>query len=154
MQLDASVMPSKSDDGIIFNASPKPTLGVEVELQIIDPSTGAAVNRAQDVFKALNNDFFYKTELFQSIVEITTDVCTDVADVEKDLGGKLKKMQKALCATCASENCTDSNDEIPATQGTLPRVCKCEVHCPESRNEIAAMQEVDNRIVVSTNNWA
>lgn len=96
MQLDSSTMPSKSDEGIIFNASPKPTLGVEVELQIIDPKTGAAVNRAQDVFKALNNDFFYKTELFQSIVEITTDVCADVAEVERDLGGKLKKMRDAL----------------------------------------------------------
>ena len=96
MTLDTNILPTKSSDGIIFNASPKPTLGVEVELQIIDPSTGAAVNKAQEVFAAVDNDFFFKTELFQSIVEITTDVCADVAEVERDLGGKLKKAKAAL----------------------------------------------------------
>jgi carboxylate-amine ligase len=96
MTLDTNIMPSKSSDGIIFNSSPKPTLGVEVELQIIDPKTGAAVNRAQDVFKAVDHDFFFKTELFQSIFEITTDICADVAEVERDLGGKLKQAKVAL----------------------------------------------------------
>ena len=96
MTLDSNTLPNKSHEGIIFNASPKPTLGVEVELQIIDPTTGAAVNKAQEVFAAVDNDFFFKTELFQSIVEITTDVCADVAEVERDLGGKLKKAKAAL----------------------------------------------------------
>ena len=91
--------------GLFSIPPPIPPLGVEVELQIIDPTTGAAVNRAQDVFKALNNDFFYKTELFQSIVEITTDVCADMAEVEKDLGGKLKNAKGpqwpgAVCDWC------------------------------------------------------
>ena len=36
---------------------------------------------------------------------------------------KLKEVQKALCAVCASESCKDSEDEISAMWGTLPGLC-------------------------------
>jgi glutamate---cysteine ligase / carboxylate-amine ligase len=70
---------------IYFNNSEKPTIGVEVELLILDKDTmelhpGAPL--ILDVFKDSAN---VKQELLNSIVEINTNICNDVQEVRKDL---------------------------------------------------------------------
>ena len=76
---------SMEKERIYFNNSEKPTIGVEVELLIIDKDTlklhpGAPV--ILNIFKDSEN---VKQELLNSIVEINTNVCNDVQEVRKDL---------------------------------------------------------------------
>ena len=61
------------------------TIGVEEEYQLVDQDTGALRSRASDV---LSTDWAdeIKGELHETTVEIGTQVCADMAAVEKDLG--------------------------------------------------------------------
>jgi carboxylate-amine ligase len=81
---------------IIFEGSPNPTLGVEVELQLIDPETRQLVNRAPELLEAFGDPIHCKPELLQCMIELNTDVCTDVAHVRRDLGARLKALQVTL----------------------------------------------------------
>ena len=72
-----------------FNSSPKPTIGVELELFTVNNDNYALINGAPKILKHFNDNFFFKEELLQCIVEITTDVCDNVKDVYKDLRPKL-----------------------------------------------------------------
>ena len=69
---------------IYYNNSDKPTIGVEVELLILDKETMQLYPGAPlilDVFKDSDN---VKQELLNSIVEINTNVCNDAQEVRKD----------------------------------------------------------------------
>lgn len=79
-----------------FNANQEPTLGIELELGIVDGDTMDLANRATDVLDRLPEDVkpFAKPELMQSCVEVITDVCRTVDDAEKDLRHKLMAVEK------------------------------------------------------------
>jgi carboxylate-amine ligase len=79
-----------------FNGSPKPTLGVELELQIIDPTTKNLVSGAQEIIDKCSGDSHLKPELIQSTIELNTDVCADITEVRKDLTGRMKLLYR-LC---------------------------------------------------------
>ncbi len=74
-----------------FNASPEPTVGVEIELQLIDAETLALRNAIGGFLERVPEKWspFFKPEFMQSYCEINTDVCETVGDVERDLVGKL-----------------------------------------------------------------
>ncbi len=74
---------------IKFNGSPKPTLGVELELFTVDKETYGLTNGAPEILNHFKNNTFFKEELLQCIVEVTTDVCDNVDDVYNDLRPKL-----------------------------------------------------------------
>ena len=74
---------------IKFNGSPAPTLGVEVELFTIDKNTFKLCNGAPNILKNFKDNFFFKEELLQCIVEITTDVCNNVDEIVSDLRPKI-----------------------------------------------------------------
>jgi len=74
---------------IKFNGSPKPTLGVELELFTLDKDSLALTNGAPLILDHFKNNFFFKQELLQCIVEITTDVCNNIDEVYNDLRPKL-----------------------------------------------------------------
>ena len=74
---------------IKFNGSPNPTLGVELELFTLDKNTLALTNGAPKILNHFKDNFFFKQELLQSIIEITTDVCDNVDQVYDDLRPKL-----------------------------------------------------------------
>ena len=74
---------------IKFNGSPKPTVGVEVELFTIDKDHLGLTNGAPKILKHFKENNFFKEELLQCIIEITTDVCDNVDDVYNDLRPKL-----------------------------------------------------------------
>jgi len=81
---------------IEFNPSPRPTLGVEVELQILDTERYALTNgfdRLQAHF-AESDEAHFKRELIQSCVEMNTVVCDDVAHAERDLTARLSALVK------------------------------------------------------------
>jgi carboxylate-amine ligase len=72
---------------LIFNKSPAPTIGVELEIQILDAETLSMRSLSHEVLKmvppSLNERI--KPEFIQSMIEINTGICTTIADVKRDL---------------------------------------------------------------------
>ncbi|MFQ5604753.1 MAG: glutamate--cysteine ligase [bacterium] len=77
-----------------FNGSPNPTVGVELELQIIDPETKNLVSGAQQIMDKANGDSHIKPELIQSTIELNTDVCSNISAVRTDLTERLQGLFK------------------------------------------------------------
>jgi carboxylate-amine ligase len=86
---------------IPFHASPGASLGVEVELSVIDRETRELSNAASQLFEILGDghpDQVHpkaKHELFECTVEIITDVCTTVAEARTDLDATLAEVRAA-----------------------------------------------------------
>ncbi|NIR51436.1 glutamate--cysteine ligase [candidate division KSB1 bacterium] len=77
---------------ITFNGSPNPTLGVEVELQVLDPETKNLVSGAQEILAKTDGDHHVKPELIQSTIELNTDVCSNIMAVRTDLTERLNHL--------------------------------------------------------------
>ena len=82
-----------------FNSSPGSTLGVEVELQLVNQETRALTSAAAEIINSFGEVDWLKKELLQSTIEINSDVCADIAEAEADLGGKLEQVRR-----CAREH--------------------------------------------------
>jgi carboxylate-amine ligase len=84
---------------ISFNASPCTSLGVEVELGIVDLETGELVSAASEMLAELGASHASgvhpkaKHELFECTIEIITDVCTTAAEARRDLEVTLAELQ-------------------------------------------------------------
>lgn len=61
------------------------TLGVEIELQLIDPAALSLAAKSEELLKAGVKIKKLKPEIYQNMVEINTGICTDVHVVESDL---------------------------------------------------------------------
>jgi carboxylate-amine ligase len=74
---------------IAFNASDGPTLGVEVELEVVDGSTRQLASAATELLTELTGGSGEhpkaKHELFECTVEIITGICTTVDEARRDL---------------------------------------------------------------------
>ena len=77
---------------IPFNGSPRPTLGVELELQLIDPRTMNLTSASPQIFERLGESDRIKQELTQSTVEVITGVCDNVREVRADLTASMRKL--------------------------------------------------------------
>ena len=95
---------------IHFNGSPKPTVGVEVELQIIDPETKNLVSGAPRILERVKDIDHVKSELIESTVELNTDVCADIDGVRRELTDRFRSLLSL---------CDDLGYELAAT-GTHP----------------------------------
>jgi carboxylate-amine ligase len=80
-----------------FAKSDGPTLGVELELNLVDARTMALRSGALPLLESLPPELEHsvKPELFQCYVEINTAVCRDVEAVEHDLAGKILVLERA-----------------------------------------------------------
>ena len=74
---------------IKFNGSTSPTLGVELELFTVDKDSLSLVDGAPKILNHFKDNFFFKEELLQCIIEITTDVCKNIDEVYNDLRPKI-----------------------------------------------------------------
>ena len=81
---------------IAFNGSPGPSLGVEVELQLLDPETRNLVSGASRIIEHEAGDAHIKPELIESTIELNTAVCRDVAAVRRDLEQRIGRLL-AVC---------------------------------------------------------
>lgn len=83
---------------LTFTRNDEPTLGVEIELQMVDAETMALANRIFDVLKLLPEDLqaAVKPELMQSYLEINTGVCHTVSEAGEDLKGKLRIVEGVM----------------------------------------------------------
>ena len=63
-----------------YHSSPNPTIGVEIELQLIDNNTQDLKNISPEILADIDKNFSnrIKYELFESMIEINTDVCNTV----------------------------------------------------------------------------
>ncbi len=74
-----------------FATNERPTVGVELELNLVDSHTMALRSGAPQILAGLPGELAgsVKPEIFQCIIEIITAVCGDVAEVKRDLAGKI-----------------------------------------------------------------
>ncbi len=80
---------------LLFRENQEPTLGIELELGLVDSKTLALSSSIHDVLARVSpsqNERF-KPELMQCCVEINTEVCHTVAQADSDLRGKLETLE-------------------------------------------------------------
>ena len=83
----------EKNNSIDFRSNGLLTLGVEIELQIINKDTQNLDPRAEEILKATASlTKKIKQEFYQSTVEINTGKCLNVHDVQKDLSESLDKI--------------------------------------------------------------
>ena len=83
---------------IPFNASDRCSLGVELELEIVDRDTRELTSVATDLFAELGQDHpegkhpRVKHELFECTAEVITGICGTVAEARDDLSRSIKEL--------------------------------------------------------------
>jgi glutamate---cysteine ligase / carboxylate-amine ligase len=70
------------------------SIGVELELQVLDARTLLLTPRANDIIEYCKNKRL-EHEFFQSTLEITTSIANGVSDIEKDLKNSLNEVSLA-----------------------------------------------------------
>lgn len=80
---------------LTFTRNERPTLGVEVELQLVDAETYELTPAIESVLARLPDELKLniKPELMQCYLEINTGICNDVADVRDDLQRILEHLE-------------------------------------------------------------
>ena len=83
---------------IEFNSSSKPSIGVEIELQLIDNVTFDLKNISQKVLTNIDKKFSdrIKYELFESMIEINTGICNSIQNVNEDIKQTLRHLEEIL----------------------------------------------------------
>jgi carboxylate-amine ligase len=100
---------------IEFHSSPGPSLGIEVELELIDLRTGQLASHASDLLAELGAGHpggehpKAKHELFESCVEIITGVCSTVAEAKADLAATLAEVREAAGRRSLTVICSGSH---------------------------------------------
>src|SRR5689334_5423499 len=82
---------------ILFNASERSTLGVEVELQLVDRRSRELRSGASEILRRLEKQRGephpkIKNELIESNIEVVTGICSTVAEARADLEASLADM--------------------------------------------------------------
>lgn len=77
---------------IPFNGSPAPTIGVEVELQILDPQSFNLKQGSTQILDRLGDHPRVKQELTQSTIEVITGICDTVDGAVGDLCGSMREL--------------------------------------------------------------
>ena len=79
-----------------FTRNDSPTLGVELELQLVDARTFGLTSRIEQILAKLPEELALnvKPELLQCYLEINTGVCPNVGAVRRDLTRILKGLHK------------------------------------------------------------
>jgi glutamate---cysteine ligase / carboxylate-amine ligase len=82
---------------ILFNASEGSSLGVEVELQLVDRDSRDLKSGASEILRRLEKERGEphpkaKNELMESNIELITDVCSTVAEAQADLEATLAEV--------------------------------------------------------------
>ncbi|HEX9581508.1 MAG TPA: glutamate--cysteine ligase [Gemmatimonadales bacterium] len=82
-----------------FRSSTEMTLGAEIELQLLDPDTKDLTPAAPAVLERLRGvTTKVKPELFRAMLEISTDICRDVRQIQADLADSLGRVREVTDA--------------------------------------------------------
>lgn len=91
-----------------FLASRGPSLGIEVELALVDSESGALVCVAPDVLARVGEGHGdaehpkIKKELYQCTIEVITGVCSTVAEARADLAESMREVEQAAAESGAA----------------------------------------------------
>ena len=79
-----------------FNVNEYPTIGIELELQLVDAETFELSSSIEAILARLPGELEgqVKPELMQSYLEINTGICRTVADAGNDLREKLEALER------------------------------------------------------------
>src|SRR5262245_4911549 len=97
--IDLAVAPNRilrrKTEELAFHPSPETTLGVELELQILDRESGDLAPGAVRILEACAADSIAgaSAELMQSMLEIKTGVCANVGEVRDQLRPRLARVR-------------------------------------------------------------
>jgi glutamate---cysteine ligase / carboxylate-amine ligase len=80
-----------------FRQNDRPTLGIEIELALVEEETMALSSSIGPLLDELGetDGHYFKPELMQCCIEVNTDICETVVDAERDLREKLIRVQQA-----------------------------------------------------------
>jgi carboxylate-amine ligase len=80
-----------------FQSNRRATVGIEIELGLVDAHTMALTSAFPKLAELLPDDdgSHFKPEIIQSVLEINTDVCESVKDADKELRGRLGVVEAA-----------------------------------------------------------
>ncbi len=83
---------------VAFESSPEATLGVELELALVDEQTMGLSSSIEQVIAAVPEKFrgSVKPELMQCYLEINTGICHTVAEAERDLREKILSVESVV----------------------------------------------------------
>ena len=82
---------------LVFNPNDRPTVGVELELGLVDGQTMELTSAISSLLEHLANDqSVYKPDLMQCCIKINSGVCSTVDEVRTDLVEKLTEVQTAV----------------------------------------------------------
>ena len=82
-----------------FNFNQQPTLGIELELGLVDGQSMALTSSIEQVLAVLSDgaaDAIYKPELMQCCIEINTGICETIDDARLDLQRKLVRLEEGI----------------------------------------------------------
>ena len=80
-----------------FQTNSEPTVGIELELGLVDNKTMALKSAGEQLLSALPPEMqkSLKPELMQCVIEINTDVCNTIDEAQKDLASKAVLVEQA-----------------------------------------------------------
>jgi carboxylate-amine ligase len=89
-------MPSRRmhDEELEFAGSKSPTLGIEIEFQLLDPDTFDLVDGILPLLQSFPEEPRIKPEFTQSTVEINSRVCADIEELRSDVTGLVKELTR------------------------------------------------------------
>jgi carboxylate-amine ligase len=92
--------PSPPAERLPFQGSPQTTLGVELELQIVDRDNGELVPGATRLLEACEEERLDNVvgEFLLSMVEVKTDVCRNVSEVRENMFPTLRRVKTLASA--------------------------------------------------------
>src|SRR4051794_16191673 len=78
-----------------FHGSAMPTVGVELELQVLDPETGDLASGALRILDACEEERLegVSGEFLLSMIEVKTDVCGNTSEIRKSLFPRLRRLR-------------------------------------------------------------
>lgn len=88
---------------LTFHSSPTASLGVELELGVVDLETGELACVASEIIEEVSAPYGgehpkIKHELFESTIEVITGVCTTVREARSDLAESITELQVAVAS--------------------------------------------------------
>ncbi len=84
-------------DKLEFKSNPTPTVGIELELGLVDARTMALSSGVEPLLAHLSatEESPYKPELMQCYIEVNTGVCNTIDEAREDLTAKLLNLERS-----------------------------------------------------------